>query len=148
MDFQKKQMQEAAILYYEKNLTQSEIAKLMNLSRQTVSKLLGEAIKENIVEIKIHNPEITGKELEGAICERYGIKNAIVCGVSNADLSLCRLITVKKAAEYVLSLIEKGNKKIAISWGRTIQSFIGEFSDIKTPDNVDILTQARIACKK
>ena len=38
MEFQKKQMQEAAILYYEKKLTQSEIAKMMNLSRQTVSK--------------------------------------------------------------------------------------------------------------
>jgi len=56
MDIQKKQMSEAAILYYEKNYTQQKIAQIMNLSRQTVSKLLNEAIKENIVEIKIHNP--------------------------------------------------------------------------------------------
>ena len=53
MDFQKKQMEEAAILYYEKNYTQQKIAQIMNLSRQTVSKLLNEAIKENIVEIII-----------------------------------------------------------------------------------------------
>ena len=95
MNVQKKQMQEAAILYYEKNYTQSEIANIMNLSRQTVSKILNDAIKENIVEIKIHNPEITCKELEEELCDRFNIKNAIVCGVSNVDESLCLLMTVK-----------------------------------------------------
>ena len=45
-------MSEVAILYYEKKHTQQEIANLMNLSRQTVSKLLNDAVKENIVEIK------------------------------------------------------------------------------------------------
>ena len=50
-------MSEVPTLYYEKKYTQQEIANLMNLSRQTVSKLLNDAIKENIVEIKIHNPK-------------------------------------------------------------------------------------------
>lgn len=135
MDFQKKQMQEAAILYYEKKCTQNEIAQIMNLSRQTVSKLLGDAIKEKVVEIKIHNPEITCTELEQAICAEFKIKNAIVCGVSTADESLCRLMTVKKAADYILTLIENGNKKIALSWGRTIRMLISEFRNINTPDN-------------
>lgn len=136
MDFQKKQMEEAAILYYEKKYTQQEIAQIMNLSRQTVSKLLNDAIKENIVEIKIHNPKIICSELEQEICNKFKIKNAVICGVSTDEESLCRLMTVKKASEYVLSLIEKGNKKIAISWGRTIQMLISEFSNINTPDNI------------
>ena len=136
MDISKKQMQEAAILYYEKNCTQSEIAKIMNLSRQTVSKILNDAIKENIVEIKIHNPEITFRELEGEICKSFGIKNAIVCGVSTDDEKLCRLMTMKKGSEYVLSQIEHGNKKIALSWGRTVQMLISEFPDIRTDGNL------------
>ncbi|MBQ9997413.1 MAG: helix-turn-helix domain-containing protein, partial [Clostridia bacterium] len=37
MEFHKKQMEEAAILYYEKKYTQSQIAQMMKLSRQTVS---------------------------------------------------------------------------------------------------------------
>ena len=53
MENSKKQMAEAAVLYYEKEYTQQEIANLMGLSRQTVSKLLTDAVKENIVEIKI-----------------------------------------------------------------------------------------------
>ena len=136
MDVQKKQMQEAAILYYEKKLTQTEIAGKMNLSRQTVSKLLTEAVKEKIVEIKIHNPEIDCKELEREICGRFNIGNAVVCGVSSDDDTLCSIMTVKKAASYIQSIIEKGNKKIAISWGRTIQRLIYEFGNINTVNNI------------
>lgn len=136
MDTQKKQMQEAAILYYEKKYTQNEIAKIMNLSRQTVSKLLNDAIKEKIVEIKIHNPEMDCRELEQKICDKFNIKSAVVCEVSHADEELCQIMTVKKAMEYIRSMIVKGNQKIAISWGRTIQRLISEFSDISTPDNI------------
>lgn len=136
MNIQKKQMQEAAILYYEKKYTQNEIAGIMNLSRQTVSKILNDAIKENIVEFRIHNPEITCKELELELCDKFKIKNAVVCGVSTANDELRLMMTVKKAANYILSLIECGNKKIAISWGRTIQMLISEFSSVNTEDNV------------
>lgn len=136
MDFQKKQMREAAILYYEKKQTQQEIARTMKLSRQTVSKLLNDAIKENIVEIKIHNPEITCAELEEAICAEFGIKNAVVCGVSTFDEALCRLMTVKGAAGYIQSLIERGNQRIAVSWGRTVSMLVDEFQKCAAKDNV------------
>lgn len=136
MNYQKTQMEEAAILYYEKKYTQQEIAAIMNLSRQTVSKLLNDAIKENIVEIKIHNPEITCTELELAICSEFKIKNAVVCGVSNSDDSLCRLMTVKKAASHIQSLIKNGNQKIAISWGRTIQMLVDELQNLNTSGNI------------
>lgn len=136
MESQKKQMREAAILYYEKNYNQSEIAKVMNLSRQTVSKILNDAVKENIVEFKIHNPDITCKELEQGISEKFGLDNVIVCGVSNPDELLCQLMTVKKAAQYICSLVEKGSQKIAISWGRTIQMLISEFPSCSTTGNI------------
>ncbi|MBE6650727.1 MAG: hypothetical protein E7613_05385 [Ruminococcaceae bacterium] len=135
MNNPKKQMQEVALLYYEKNLTQSEIAKIMNLSRQTVSKLLGDAIKEKIVEIKIHDPEITCADLEKEICRKFGVKNAIVCGVSSDNSDLCRLVTVKKAGAYVKELIESGNKRIGISWGNTIKMLIDEFCEMQTQNN-------------
>lgn len=136
MNIQKKQMQEAAILYYEKKYTQNEIANIMNLSRQTVSKILNDAIKEKVVEIKIHNPEIACMELEKEICDKFGISNAVVCGVSSADESLCLLITVKSAVEHIYSLIEKGNQKIAISWGKTVEMLISEFCERNTLNNI------------
>ena len=135
MDSQKKQMQEVAILYYEKKYTQQKIAQIMNLSRQTVSKLLNEAINEKIVEIKIYDPETTCKDLEEQLCKQFKIKNAIVSGVSHSDKYLRQLMTVKKAIDYILTLIEAGNKKIGISWGRTIEMFIDEFPSVFTQNN-------------
>ena len=135
LELQKKQMHEAAILYYEKNHTQSQIARMMDLSRQTVSKLLNDALKEGIVEINIRSPEVTCADLETAICSRFGLQQAVVCPASASDEALRQLMTVKAAANYIAPLAQKGSQNIAISWGRTIQSLIGEFGKLSTPTN-------------
>ena len=72
-------MYEAATLYYDKKLTQQEIAVRMKLSRQTVSKLLSDAIREKIVEITIHDPEETRRMLEKEICTTFSIADCVVC---------------------------------------------------------------------
>jgi DNA-binding transcriptional regulator LsrR (DeoR family) len=41
-------MAQVATLYYHKNLTQQEIAETLGLTRQTVSKLLNDAINEKL----------------------------------------------------------------------------------------------------
>lgn len=135
MENSKKQMAEAAVLYYEKEYTQQQIANLMGLSRQTVSKLLTDAVKENIVEIKINNPDNYCRELENSIVEKFGIKNAVVCSVSTKDETVRRTMTVRKALEYLRPIIEKGKQNIGISWGRTIKSFIEELSDVGPSSN-------------
>ena len=129
-------MSEAAILYYEKKYTQQEVAELMNLSRQTVSKLLNEAVKENIVEIKIHNPQKDCEELETLICEKFDIKKCIVTGVSSKNEALRKSMTVKAATEYITSIIKQGNKKIALSWGRTVQELINVIPEINANGNI------------
>ena len=95
-------MSEVAILYYEKKHTQQEIAEAMGLSRQTVSKLLNDAIKEKIVEIKIHNPKKDCEELEKLICERFSINKCIVCGYINITLFF-------KSLPYCISLTPCSN---------------------------------------
>lgn len=129
-------MAEAATLYYEKNCTQQEIAAKLSLSRQTVSKLLSDAIKENIVEIKIHNPKKDCAALEGELCERFKLESAAVCSTSGKGEEVRRMMTVKAACDYLVPIFEKGNQKIAVSWGRTIQSLISELPEMKTANNV------------
>lgn len=128
-------MSETANLYYKKNLTQQEIANLMGLTRQTVSKLLSDAVKENIVEIKINNPEISRKNLSAKLCEKYGIEEAVVCSVSNDNDSLRKMMTVKSAAEYLVPLFKVGGQNIAVSWGRTVKALIEELPEIITENN-------------
>ncbi len=129
-------MAEAAMLYYEKNCTQQEIAARLNLSRQTISKLLNDAIKEHIVEIKIHNPMKDCEALERELCEKFNIVSAVVCSTSGKGEDVRRMMTVKAACDYLTPILEKGNRKIAVSWGRTIQSLIGELPEMKTQNNV------------
>ncbi len=129
-------MYEVAVLYYEKKQTQQEIADSLNLSRQTVSKLLNDAARENIVEIKIHNPQKYCEELQSQIISGFGIKNCVVTEVSSSDESLRKIMTVKAAAHYLGDIIGKGNQKIALSWGRTVQELINTMPEINTGGNV------------
>ena len=128
-------MSEVATLYYKKNMTQQEIAEALHLSRQTVSKLLSDAVEEKIVEIIIHDPEKDCKELEERICATFGIRKCVVCSVSGRNESVHRLVAVKAAVDYILPMIKKGNQKIALSWGRTIQELIQNLPNLSTTGN-------------
>ena len=136
MNTEKALMSEVATLYYKKNLTQQEIADALHLSRQTVSKLLSDAIEEKIVEIIIHDPQKDCKELEEQICARFGIRECVVCSVSGRNESVHRLMTVKAAVDYILPIIQQGNQKIAMSWGRTIQELIQNLPECSTIGNI------------
>ena len=128
-------MAEVAALYYEKKLTQQEIADLMHLSRQTVSKLLNEALEKSVVQITIHSPEKDRKDLQGQICEKFGIQNCVVCSVSSKSEALRQMMTVKAATDYLVPVLEQGNLKIALSWGRTIQEFVRNLPQLNTRGN-------------
>ena len=135
MQSEKILISEVATLYYKKNMTQQEIAEALHLSRQTVSKLLSDAVEEKIVEIIIHDPEKDYKELEERICATFGIRKCVVCSVSGRNESVHRLMTVKAAVDYILPMIKKGNQKIALSWGRTIQELIQNLPNLTTTGN-------------
>ena len=135
MQSEKILISEVATLYYKKNMTQQEIAEALHLSRQTVSKLLSDAVEEKIVEIIIHDPEKDCKELEERICATFGIRKCVVCSVSGRNESVHRLMTVKAAVDYILPMIKKGNQKIALSWGRTIQELIQNLPNLSTTGN-------------
>ena len=129
-------MWEAATLYYEKKYTQQEIAGLMDLSRQTVSKLLGDAVKENIVQIKIHDPKQGCQELEDLLCSRFGLSSAVVCPVSRKSDALRQLMTVKAAVGHIAPILKQGGKKIAVSWGRTMNELIDQLPEMRTGGNL------------
>lgn len=128
-------MSEVATLYYKQNMTQQEIAKALHLTRQTVSKLLSDAIEERIVEIIIHDPQRDCKALEETICAAFGIQRCVVCSVSGRNESVHRLVAVQAAVDYILPILKKGNQKIALSWGRTIQELIRNLPEVSTTGN-------------
>ena len=135
MGNQKELMAEVALLYYKKGLTQQEIANALQLTRQTVSKLLTTAIQENIVEINIRNPQAERKELEARLQSLYGIR-AIVSSVSKKQNDLRKISTTQAAVQYVSQLIKQENLRIALSWGRSVQAFVQDFPTLHTKGHV------------
>ncbi len=134
MKNQKELMAEIALLYYKKGLTQQEIADLLKLTRQTVSKLLTLAVSEGVVEIKIHNPELEKRELEAEFEKKFHVKAAI-CNVSKNNAELRQASTIERAIQYLLPILQKGNLKIAVSWGRSVQSLIKYFPTVTSVGN-------------
>lgn len=67
-----------ARMYYEQNMTQSEIAKALGVSRPLVSVMLTEAKQRGIVTITI-TPAGSAQELAGSLLERrFGLRRALV----------------------------------------------------------------------
>lgn len=136
MQDEKVLMAEAAVLYYEKKMTQQQIAQILSLSRQTVSRLLTDAVREQVVEITVHDPVTERQELGKQLASKYAIDDCLVCGVSTPSEQLRQLMTVRAAAEYLQPLLLRGGKKIALSWGRTVQALIETMPKCVTHGNV------------
>lgn len=68
-------MYAAATQYYLQDATQADIAKRLGVSRATVSRLLTEARRQGIVEIRVHRPETLAEgPLAGQAAEALGLE--------------------------------------------------------------------------
>lgn len=74
-----------ARLYYEHNLTHAEIAEILGVSRVKVTRMLNEARRLGIVEIKVHGDTSTFSELESRLVTRLGLRDAWVVPSSSSD---------------------------------------------------------------
>lgn len=136
MDKTKKMMLDVATLYYKENMTQQKIAETLNITRQTVSKLLKNAVDEKVVEIRINAPDETVRRLEKAISDKFGIAEVVVgSAASDGDL-LRKAATVRAASAYLTPIICGGNKKIGVAWGKTVEEVIAEIPETITANNV------------
>ncbi|OZG55592.1 DNA-directed RNA polymerase sigma-70 factor [Bifidobacterium tissieri] len=110
-----------AKLYYQQDYSQNEIAKIMSISRPTVSRLLQYARDMGLVRIEISDPMTDATEMADGIQQRYGLHKVIVVpiqGVAPKD----QLDTVAQAAALYLEGIVRDDDVIGIGWGRTLYS--------------------------
>lgn len=105
-----------ASMYYEDNLTQDEIARRINQSRSTVSRLLQEARASGVVEITVHYPWKNIPELEQELTARFPLRQArVLAGRGKPYEEIQRGLGVL-AARYLESLLRDG-AILGISWG-------------------------------
>ncbi len=126
-------MTRIARLYYEGNLSQSEIAGQLDLSQATISRLLKRAQQENIVRITVKAPTGTFPEMEEELQKRYHLKEVIVCDCEREDDDLI-LKEIGTAAAYYLETTVRPDDVVGISsWSATLLAMVDAMRPLSRP---------------
>jgi deoxyribonucleoside regulator len=123
-----KQLVLVARLYYEEGKTQQEVAKMLNLYRPKVSRLLNLARKEGIVSITINDPFTVNDELAEMIRSSMDLSDVVVVpGEIDQEESTRRRLGFAGAR-----LLEKELKPgdvLGVGWGRTLNAVTNELCE-------------------
>ncbi|MCO5063291.1 MAG: sugar-binding transcriptional regulator [Rhizobiaceae bacterium] len=126
----------AAWLYYADQLTQSEIAKTMHVSRATIVNYLQEARERGIVSVNI-SPKAGGRtRVARALLEKYGLEGAFVIPSSD-EAGLSRRLG-DAGARVLADQIEDGDI-IGVAWGRTVLAAADRISLPRPVKNVTVV---------
>ncbi|NLY19793.1 MAG: transcriptional regulator [Tissierellia bacterium] len=128
-----RKLEDIARLYYEQDKTQAEIAKLYNVSRPLISRMLSEARDEGIVEIRIIGRDYGENSISEEIKKKYNLKGGISVseGISNEN-------TNKLIGDAAISYMEKlGGGKIGLGWGHVIGTMVSNLEG-QVPRNSSI----------
>lgn len=116
-----------AHLYFEQGDDQSAIARRLRVSRSSVSRLLTQARKSGIVEIRIHYPLTPDPALEQQFCEKFGLQAALIIKTAATNQSEIRTQVARQAARYLETHLAP-NTTIALSRGRTLHAVVEQFT--------------------
>ena len=114
-----------AELYYEQDLSQQEISKIMGISRPTISRLLDEAKETGVVEIVVHSPIVKHPQLSYALRTAFNLRDAqVITGNYMGDYDFDKALSrcAESAAHFVRTVLDN-NMSIGISWGRALEYF-------------------------
>lgn len=110
-------------LYYNQGISQQRIAKDLNLSRPTVSRVLALAREQGIVKISISNVDaVEHWELERKLEKEYGLQEVIIVGESSYEDKMKKALG-EAAARYLEYTIKDGNT-VGVSMGSTLYEVI------------------------
>ena len=112
-----------AHLYYERKLTQEEIAGELGMSRPTVSRLLSRAQREGIVHITVREPGRRDSDLEDLLVDAFGLDGVVVVPES-FSVARAREILLARGALELLSKHSGQINKVGLGWGRSVFAFV------------------------
>ncbi len=136
MDIQK--LVQIAKMYYEKNMTQEQISKKLNISRSAISMLLTEAKKMKIVNITINDPLTNNVELAEEFKKRFGLEDCLVVPTTVTEGPLLVKIITSSAVALACEKM-KSHSTVGVAWGTTCYEFIHQFPDDSGLTDINIV---------
>ena len=108
-----------ASLYYERRLSQAEIATDVGLSRSMISRLLDEAHRRGLIDIRINWPMTTAPELEQRLIDAFGLRGTRVVDATGLPYPMM-LQQLGIAADVELRPLLRDDLIISVAWGSAL----------------------------
>lgn len=121
MDDRDVQALTAVKLYYGEELTQSQVAAELGVSRPTVSKLLNLGRERGYVRIEIHDPREEASETAAQMREHYGLTEVRLAQPARSGSAVLLRELGRVGAELLDDLVVDGTI-LGVSWGKTMYS--------------------------
>lgn len=113
--------------YYLGGRSQQQIADELGISRSNISRMLTAALERGIVEIRVHDPSGRDDDLERALVQTFGLRDARVAvwvgSGAAADREDPHPRVGRLAADLLLETASDG-ARLALSWGRALQAMV------------------------
>lgn len=113
----------AARLYYQHGRSQAEVAEALGTSRSNVSRMLSEALRQSIVEIRINDPEGRVHDLEDELRSTFGLNEVRVAHTRKVPGLRVEDAVGTQAARLLLDEL-KDSMTVALSWGHALQAMV------------------------
>jgi DNA-binding transcriptional regulator LsrR (DeoR family) len=112
-----------ATLYYEEDYSQQEIADILQISRSNISRMLKEAKRKGVVEIRIRKRIPRALELEREFVSRFSLQRAMIVAGNDRDYNERLMDAGQHAAWYIEEML-RPNDVLAISWGTGVNAAV------------------------
>ncbi|HEY4429980.1 MAG TPA: sugar-binding transcriptional regulator [Paenibacillus sp.] len=129
----KKLLIKIAQMYYEQNLTQSEISNKLGIYRTTISRMLKRVREDGIVTITINYDIGDHCTLEQELKERFGLKEAIVVEVDSAQSGVIKRKAIGQACAKWLEQVVQPKDIIGFSWGSSLAAVVENLTLAQRP---------------
>lgn len=121
-----------AELYYLEDKSQAEIAEILSTGRPNVSRMLKEAQRQGIVEIKLHDPSGRARDLERRLVDAFGLSDVRV-SVRNPHAGDPAGQVGALVAGLLLDSIGE-TSTVGISWGHALHAAVEALSTDRDHD--------------
>ena len=125
----KKQLIKIAQMYYEQDMTQSQIAKELGIYRTTISRMLKAAREMGIVTITINYDDEETYTLEEKLKKQFGLQDAVVVPSSPNQPEHVRLKAMGQACAKMLDKHVTNEDIVGFSWGSSLAAVVRELQE-------------------
>ena len=132
MSLEQQAIERVALLYYQDNLTQEEIAARLSTSRSRVVRLLQEARRRGVVQIRVIAAPASYIELERKLEARFNLRQVRVAASGRTHAETLAAVGVE-AANWVVDVLKPGDTMV-LSSGRSIGALVDAMPTLNLPN--------------